>query len=85
MELRALDGIRFQAEIGVEAESVNKQTGRTYPAKNVIKKAITRDMRSWRGPIEQIPTEVGGSNPGSDPAAARPPNVTPMAKPAWAQ
>jgi hypothetical protein len=85
MELRDFDGVRFQAEISVEAESVNKQTGRTYPAKNVIKKAITRDMPSWRGPIEQIPAEAGGQSPGSFPAVATPPNVTPIAKPAWAR
>jgi hypothetical protein len=76
-ELRDFDGLRFLAEVGVE-----KSKDAAYPDKNVVVRAITRDMPQWGGrpPIEQIgPT--GGSMGGGGPSA---PHPSATKKPPWA-
>jgi hypothetical protein len=80
VEYRDFDGLRFQAEIGIEPESADKRTGRTYSAKNVVKKAITRDMPGWGGPIEQTP-DISAPAPVTAPSPA----PAPINKPRWAQ
>jgi hypothetical protein len=86
VELRDFDGLRFQAEIGIEPESTDKRTGRTYAAKNVVKKAITRDMPGWGGPIEQTPDVGNGGDAAPPPQSSSPPPApTPISKPRWAQ
>jgi hypothetical protein len=78
-EWRDFDGLRFLAEIGIEK-------GRDgFEDKNVITRAITRDMSQWghRPPIEQTATGgKGGSTGGSgeSPASSAPP----IPKPSWA-
>ncbi len=66
------DGIRFMAKLRVEPARGE------YKAKNVISEIITPDRKEWR-PIAQEPKAV---RPATAAAAA---NVTPIAKPAWAQ
>jgi hypothetical protein len=73
---RDFDGLKFVAEIGVE------QGRDGYPDKNVILRAVTRDMPAWggRAPIEQGPRPNGG-----EPSAAQPaPQAAPVARPSWA-
>jgi hypothetical protein len=80
-EFRDFDNLRFLAEIGIE-----KSKDATYPDKNIVVRAITRDMPQWEGrpPIEQIgPT--GGSTGGGTPGAPPPsPPPAPIDKPKWA-
>lgn len=83
-EWRDFDGLRFLAEIGIEKGKDG------FEDKNIILRAITRDMPQWgnRPPIEQIPsTGNGGSTGGARQMSTSPatPAVAPIAKPAWAQ
>jgi hypothetical protein len=77
-EWRDFDGLRFLAEIGIE----KGKNG--FEDKNVIKRAITRDMPQWgnRPPIEQIATggKDGSTSGGASPALSAPP----IPKPPWA-
>jgi hypothetical protein len=91
LQFRDFDGLKFQAIIGVEpARTVN---GQTYDSRNVIDKVVTRDMKAWRGPIDQlppfddIPFDSNSPTPsGTSPSA--PSNgstaAPPIAKPDWA-
>jgi hypothetical protein len=72
VEFRDFDGMRPQIEIGVRPAQNN------YPAKNFIKRAITRDMPGYEPPD---PTSAG---PGPGPAPAPTPAVAPISKPSWA-
>jgi hypothetical protein len=74
---RDFDGLCFLAEIGVEKGKDG------YPDKNVVTRAITRDMPQWNGraPIEQVGLTGGGGPTGSGAAPA----PAPMAKPKWAE
>jgi hypothetical protein len=81
MQFRDFDGLRFLAKIAVQPASVNKETGQTHSARNVIDKAIGRGDPDWRGPIAQAPLDGGGPpSPIIPPIAA-----APIAKPGWAQ
>ena len=78
-EWRDFDGLRFLAEIGIEKGKDG------FEDKNVITRAITRDMPQWRNrpPIEQIATGGKGASTGgggASPASSAPPNL----KPPWA-
>jgi len=77
-ELRDFDGMRFLAEIGIE-----KSKDAAYPDKNVVVRAITRDMPQCGGrpPVEQIgPTgRPTGETPGAPPPSA--PLPVPVHKP----
>ena len=76
VEFRDFDGLQFLAEIGIEKGKDG------YPDKNVIVRAITKDMPQWGGrpPIEQTPRGPAGS--GSTGAGGAAP--APIAKPKWA-
>ena len=63
------DGIRFIAKIGVEPARGE------YKAKNTLAEVITPDRKEWR-PVQQETKPT---------AKAATSNVTPIAKPAWAQ
>jgi hypothetical protein len=83
-EWRDFDGLRFLAEIGIEKGKDG------FEDKNIILRAITRDMPQWgnRPPIEQIPSiGNGGSTGGVQQMSTSPatPAGAPIAKPAWAQ
>jgi hypothetical protein len=83
-EWRDFDGLRFLAEIGIEKGKDG------FEDKNIILRAITRDMPQWgnRSPIEQIPSTGNvGSTGGAQQMSTSPatPAVAPIAKPAWAQ
>jgi hypothetical protein len=75
-EWRDFDGLRFLAEIGVERGKDG------FEDKNVIARAISKDMPQWGGrpPIEQIAS--GGSTGGGGVPPASP--ATPIVKPPWA-
>jgi hypothetical protein len=76
-ELPDFDGLRFLAEVGIE-----KSKDAAYADKNLVLRAITRDMPQWGGrpPIEQIgPT--GGSIGGGGSSAPPP---APIPRPKWA-
>jgi hypothetical protein len=84
---RDFDGIRALVEIGIEEGKGG------YPDKNVIVRAITRDMTAWgqRPPIDQVAVVYPGGNgsaPSNPAASAASPsagaNVTPIARPNWA-
>ena len=82
-EWRDFDGLRFLAEIGIEKGKDG------FEDKNIILRAITRDMPQWgnRPPIEQIPSTGNcGSTGGAQQMSTSPatPAVAPIAKPAWA-
>jgi hypothetical protein len=72
-EFTDFDGLRFMAKIGVEPARGD------YKAKNILAEVITPDRKEWR-PIEQDPAAKSAAGTAT-PAA----NVTPIAKPAWAQ
>jgi hypothetical protein len=85
MEFRDFDGFRFLAEIGVEAGKDG------FSDKNIIARAITRDMRQWnnRPPIEQVPAGFASGSPtggeGQAPKATSSASApAPITKPAWA-
>jgi hypothetical protein len=78
IQWRDLDGLRFVAEIGVE----DGKDG--YDAKNIVAKAVTRDMVQWgnRAPLDQVaPTATPAA-----PRAATPstPSTPPIPRPHWA-
>ena len=77
-EWRDFNGLRFLAETGIEKGKDG------FEDKNVIKRAITRDMPQWgnRPPIEQIATggKDGSTSGGASPALSAPP----IPKPPWA-
>jgi hypothetical protein len=79
MEFRDFDGLRFLAEIGVEP-------GRDgYSDKNILVRAITKDMPQWNGrpPFDQNPPDpMAGGPTGKTPPGGAPP--APIAKPSWA-
>jgi hypothetical protein len=79
-EWRDFDGLRFLAEIGIEKGKDG------FEDKNVIARAITKDMPQWNGrpPIEQI-AQTGG-NSGSTTGGGTPPAppAPPIPKPPWA-
>lgn len=60
-EWRDFDGLRFLAEIGIEKGKDG------FEDKNIILRAITRDMPQWgnRPPIEQIPSTGNGGSTGA--------------------
>ena len=68
-EYSDFDGIRFIAKIGVEPARGE------YKAKNTLAEVITPDRKEWR-PVQQETKPT---------AKAATSNVTPIAKPAWAQ
>jgi hypothetical protein len=73
---RDFDGVRFLAEIGIEA-------GRDgYLDKNIITKVITRDMSLWGGrpPIDQGASDFGAAAPQG---GAKAPTAA-VQKPSWA-
>jgi hypothetical protein len=76
-ELRDLDGLRFLGEIGIEKGKDG------FDDKNVITRAITRDMPQWgnRPPIEQI---AAGGKGGSTGGGGAPPPPSAPPKPPWA-
>jgi hypothetical protein len=96
IEYRDFDGLRFQGVIGVQPARTDKTTGQTYDARNVLEKVITRDMPSWRGPIEQgapfndnPPFDQGSTSAANGQAPTGPaPTATttpaPISKPNWA-
>ena len=69
-EYTDFDGIRFIAKLGVEPARGD------YKAKNILAEVITPDRREWH-PIEQE------AKPAANTSTAT--NVTPIAKPVWAQ
>ena len=79
MEFRDFDGLRFLAEIGVEP-------GRDgYSDKNILVRAITKDMPQWNGrpPFDQTPPDPTSGGPtGKTPPGGAPP--APITKPSWA-
>jgi hypothetical protein len=80
LELRDFDGMRFLAVIGVEPSKDS-----AYKDKNVISRAITRDMPAWgnRPPIEQVVVAFpGGASASTAPATSDQP--APIVKPKWA-
>jgi hypothetical protein len=70
-EYADFDGVRFMAKIGVEPASGD------YKAKNFLAEIITPDRKEWH-PIEQEAKPAANTT-------AHGGNVTPIAKPAWAQ
>jgi hypothetical protein len=80
VDWRDFDGLRFLAEIGIEPGKDG------FEDKNIIARAITRDMPQWGGrpPIEQIPpTGNGGSTGGGGTPSSGSP-TPPIVKPPWA-
>jgi hypothetical protein len=85
MEYRDFDGLRFLAEIGVEAGKDG------FEAKNVITRVITRDSPQWGGrpPFDQNPPDsisggpTGGRPSGGASGGGAPP-AAPIGKPSWA-
>jgi hypothetical protein len=82
---RDLDGLKFLAEISIEPGKEG------FPDKNVIRRAITKDMPAWGGrpPIEQGPPNGAGapvqpSAPSPSRSSSEPP-APPISKPSWAQ
>lgn len=85
MVWRDFDGMRFLAEIGIEA-------GRNgYPDKNVIARVITKDRPEWAGrpPIDQASPDYGPTPAQAPPLPVGPAAATaapaPVSKPKWAQ
>jgi hypothetical protein len=70
-EYADFDGIRFMAKIGVEPARGD------YKAKNILGEVVTPDRKEWH-PIEQEPKPAAKTTVATG-------NVTPIAKPAWAQ
>jgi hypothetical protein len=82
IEYRDLDYRRFLGEIGIEKGKDG------FPDRNILLRAITRDMPQWGGrpPIDQPPPSGGGSTSGAPPSGAAPSGVMPASieKPKWA-
>jgi hypothetical protein len=79
MDFRDFDGLRFLAEIGIEAGKDG------FDDKNVITRVITRDMPQWgnRPPFDQDPPDpMSGGSTGRTPPGGAPP--APITKPSWA-
>jgi hypothetical protein len=82
MEFRDFDGLRFLAEIGIEAGKNG------FEDKNIITRAITRDSPQWGGrpPFEQNPPDPtsGGPTGGKPPGGGGGVPAAPTGKPSWA-
>jgi hypothetical protein len=81
VNFRDFDGIRFLAEIGIE-----RSRDSAYPDKNVLLRAITRDLPLWGGrpPIEQSPAVRASQPPTSASVNATTTAPVPIEKPKWA-
>jgi hypothetical protein len=79
VSLKQFEGMCFIAKIG-EEKGGPKKDGGTYPDKNILAGAITKDKKDWH-PVEQPPPfDSGGAAPPSSTAPA-----APVERPSWAQ
>ena len=74
--LKAFDGIRFIAKIGIEKGADKGNGGGHYPDRNILLQVITPDRKDWHA-VEQVPPPPKPS----DNASSTQPTIT---KPAWA-
>jgi hypothetical protein len=79
VSLRQFEGMNFIAKIGQEKGGPKKDGG-TYPDKNVLAGAITKDKSGWHA-VEQPPPFNGGG--GAAPSSAAP--AAPVERPDWAR
>jgi hypothetical protein len=91
VQYRDFNDMRFQGVIGVQPQRTDKDTGQTYQAQNFIDKVITRDLKEWRGPIEQmapfndpLPFDTGVAQPDGAAVAGTAATPAPITKPSWA-
>jgi len=78
VSIKWFDGKSFIARIG-EEKGGPKKDGGSYPDKNVLAGAITKDKKDWH-PVEQPPPFNGGGAPSSTPSVP----AAPVARPSWA-
>jgi hypothetical protein len=80
MEWRDFDGLRFLAEIGIEAGKDS------FEDKNIITRVITPDLPQWGGrpPFQQDPPSGGAPTAPTGGGASAAPAAAPIEKPKWA-
>jgi hypothetical protein len=85
--LMELHGLRVLAQIDIEPERTDSNTGKTYPPRNSIKAFITPDRIDWR-PLTQYPQsppDVGSAPPPGSNGPTPPPPAGALERPQWAR
>jgi hypothetical protein len=80
VSVKAFEGMRFICRIG-EEKGGPKKDGGSYPDKNFIASAITKDKTGWHAVEQPPPFNGGGDVAASTPSAP----AAPVERPDWAQ